>query len=91
MLGCELVNYDGPRTAVGGVGAEFEAVGEFGDNADVGGTSPFAIGENIYAGIFLQSDCIKNGGVELGLGIVLAKQCSDGIGTRQGADDGGGK
>ena len=91
VLGCELVDYDGPRAAVSRIGAQFEAVGQFSDDTDVGGAPPFAIGENIYTGILLQSDCFTNGSVKLVAGTGLTKQCPDGIGARQGADDGGGK
>ncbi len=60
---------------------------EFGDDTDVRGATPFTVGQDIDAGVFLQSDGISNRSVELAPGISLAKQRTDGVRTRQGAND----
>ena len=61
LLRRELVDDDGPRPAVGRVAAEFEAVGQFGDHADVAFAPPFAVGDDVEAGRFLQCDGGANG------------------------------
>ena len=56
LLGRELVDDDRPRPAVGRIAAQLEAVGQLGDDADVTLAPPFAVGDDVEAGRFLQGD-----------------------------------
>ena len=54
LLRRELVDDDGPRPAVGRIAAQLEAVRQLGDHADVALAPPFAVGDHVEPGRFLQ-------------------------------------
>ena len=54
-----------------GEGAQFKAVRQFGDDADVGFAPPFAVGDDVEAGVFLHAP--RRNGRRPAFGVVIAR------------------
>ena len=81
-----------PWPAIGGIGAQFEAMRQFGDHANIGLAPPFAVIDHIETGTFLQPHDIGDGGVHgVGVDRLIGDQVTYECRARHRTDDRCGK